>query len=398
MAIRIWEYGADPELINNSTTQVQIVEGNPISTSETFVSENRIPLDPVSGYPTVQVFEGPDLIVQTIGYNKTQQNNGEWFADLTIPEGMDFSKGEKILLLTWTFKTLETTEKSTIHITVLPRSEVTSEDYRELVMLGPATHLTVQVPYIVNTLTGDSVDFTLYDENIPILSNHASASVIQGPNSVLELGVNNVQQFYSRLRPYNLVMNVKLNTISRQLFSQVYLINPSILSAMQALEMAINKANQVETIKGLQFREVDLLQGLTRGLDYFNNVPPSLTSFTGIDMRGTIRECWLICSSIRVLRAQLQSEGMFQFDFSGQNISLTVDRVSSIESACSHYESLMDTLVRPSKLLLSKKGIISGDGSVGDKLSGMSQMGLTRLSNTTITRSRLGNAIYPRGW
>jgi hypothetical protein len=167
---------------------------------------------------------------------------------------------------------------------------------------------------------------------------------------------------------------------------------------MQALEMAINKANQIETIKGLQYREVDLLQGLTRGLDYFNNVPPSLTSFTGECMTGGIREAWLVCSSIRSLRAQLQAEGLFNFDFSGQNISLNVDRTQAIDTACSHYESLIDTMVRPMKLLLAKKGIIAGDGSLGDKLANISQMGVTRISNTTITRSRLGSALYPRNW
>jgi len=158
---------------------------------------------------------------------------------------------------------------------------------------------------------------------------------------------------------------------------------------MQTLGTSINKANQVETIKGLQFRDIDLLNGLARGLDYFNNIPPSLTSFNGQNMKGGIREGWLTCSSIRVLRAQLQAEGWFNFDFSGSNVSLTLDRTAAVEAACTYYESLLDSMVRPLKLLLAKKGVISGDGSYGDKLAFMSQMGAVGISNNPISRSRI---------
>lgn len=399
MSIRIWEYGADPELIGSNTTGTQIVEGNTFSCSESFLDDLGLPLSPLSGYPQVSVFEGTDLVTQSLAYTKSQQSTGEWFADLTIPQGIDFNgSAEKVLTLTWVFKTPSgESEKTSLHITVLPRNAEASDDYKELVVLGPVDTLRVTVPYILNLLGGDIVEFILYDENTPIWSSIASASTINGPNSTLELSVSGCTLFTPRLRPYNLILTCKFNTATRQIFSQVYQINPSILSAMQALELSINKANQVETIKGLQFREVDLLQGLTRGLDYFNDVPPSLTSFTGVCMTGSIREGWLICSSIRALRAQLQSEGMFQFDFSGQAISVNVDRTQAIDSACSHYESLIDSVVRPLKMLLSKKGIIAGDGSVGDRLAAMSSMGVTRLSNTVITRSKLGGA-YPRSY
>jgi hypothetical protein len=399
--IKIWDYGVDAEQVSANTTNTQIVEGNPFTTSAEFLDERGVPLEPLSGYPQVQVLEDDELVTSTIGYIKTQQSNGIWFADLTIPTGIDFSgTAEKVMTVKWLFKSLEGTEKESLGFTVLPRNPETVDDYKELVVLGPVTSLTINIPFILNFLSGDSVDFTLYDENSPLLSSYASGEMVSGPNTLIRLDINGIQGFRPRLRPYNLVMTVRMGkgTTQRQLFTQLYQINPSILSCMQALEMSINKANQIEIIKGLQYREVDLLQGLTRGLDYFNSVPPSLTSFDGTCMTGGIREGWLICASIRSLRAQLQAEGLFNFDFSGQNISLNVDRTQAIDSACSHYESLIDTMVRPLKMLLAKKGIINGDGSVGDHLSNISQMGVTRISNTTITRSRMGSALYPRNW
>lgn len=400
MAIQVWNYSTEPDITDASTTNIQIVEGSPFSTSESFVDDNQIPLIPQAGFPIAQLWDDKDLVVQTTGYIKTQQSDGRWFADLTVPPGIEFVSGkEKVLKLTWVFKDQTgSTEKSSLLVTIISNTEEAVDDYRELVVLGPVTKLSVTVPYIVNTLAGDSANFSLYNENALLLSIPATAAKINGPNSILELQLNGVQGFNPRLRPYNLVIDIQLSATSRQLYTQLYQINPSILSAMNSLEMAINKANQIETIKGLQYREVDLLQALTRGLDYFNNVPPSLTSFTGIDMRGSIREGWLICASIRALRAQLQAEGLFNFDFSGQNISLNVDRTQAIDTACSAYEAMVDSLVRPMKTLLAKKGVIGGDGSVGDRLATMSQMGVLTISNTAITRSRVGNALLPTGW
>jgi hypothetical protein len=391
--IKIYEYGSDPSINNNSVVNLQVIEGNPITTTEQFFGDAGEVLRPLSGFPLVQLLDGDELITSSVAYFKTQQPDGNWFADITIPNGFDFEgKPDKIITLQWIIKTLDSSQKTSILLTVLPKEVLTEDDETAIIVLAPVTEIKARVPYLVNVLGGDRVAYSIYDENNLVFSSIAVASTIQGSSTVLSLPIDPTL-ISARLRPYNLIMNISFPNATRQVFTLLRVINPSILSAMQSLEMSINKANQAETIRGLRFRESDLLEGLTRGLDYFNDVPPSLTSFTGIDMRGSIREGWLICSSIRVLRAQLQAEGWFAFDFSGQNVSLNVDRTSVVESAVGHYESLIDSLVRPLKTLLSKKGVISGDGSVGDKLANMSQMGITMLSNTTITRSRLGG--YP---
>lgn len=391
--IRIWEYGADPQLANTSITNIQIVEGNPVTTTEQFFDENGSPLEPLSGYPIAAIYDGTDLVVQSIAYYKSQSPNGDWYADFTIPEGFDFNGSEKVLTLVWLCKTPDSIYKTSLLITVIPRESLDDLEETEIITLAPATELKAIVPYIVNLKAGDSANFTIYDGNTSLLSSIATVSTMQGNGSVLTLPING-NNLPARLQPYNLVISLNISSANRQVFTSVRLINPSLLSAMQSLEMAINKANQVETINGLRFKESDLLEGLARGLDYFNTIMPNLTSFTGTNMKGVIREGWLVCSAIRVLRAQLQAEGWFNFDFSGQNVSLNVDRTAVVESACSYYEGLIDTMVRPLKTLLGKKGVISGDGGIGDRLATISNMGVTRISNTPLTRSRIGNSLY----
>jgi len=402
MTIGIWDYGSSPELADNNVTNIQIVEGNAVTTSEQFLDATGAPLLPNSGYPIATITDGQSLITQGLAYYKTQQPDGTWFSDLTIPEGFDFNgQPQKVLTLTWICITPTTTLQSSLLITVLPKDSATELlDDKEITVLGPVNSINAVIPYIVNLNAGDSVNYAIYDGNQQLVSAVAPTATQQGPVSIVTLPVTTVRGLMSRLRPFNLILTITLanGSFTRQVFTTLRIINPSILSAMQSLEMAINKANQVETIKGLQYRESDLLEALTRGLDYFNNVPPSLTSFTGIDMRGSLREGWLVCSSTRALRAQLQAEGLFNFDFSGQNVSLNVDRTAAVEAACTYYEGLIESEIRPLKMLLGKKGIINGDGSMGDRLALVSQMGVTRISNTSITRSRLGNALHPSGW
>lgn len=391
--IAVWEYGTDPTLENVAGTHVQIFAGTSITTAEDFLDEEELYLAPYPGYPKVSIKEGSSLITSGISYAKVP-NSGHWLCDLTIPEGFDFEgKVEKILNLIWEFKSSTgEVQKNTLLISVTPRELITEEDgTTEVIVMAPYNGIKIKVPYLLDE-SADYVSATMYEGNTA-LGRYNSVSVTrQGTSSIVEFGISGNQ---GRLTPYNLILDICLDTrINHKLFTNLYVTNPSILSAMQALDMSINKANQVEAIPGLRYRDIDLLQGLKRGLDHFNSIAPSLTSFTGENMQGPIREGWLICASIRVLRAQLGAEGWFNFDFSGQNVSLNVDRTAGLESAVNSYESLIDSLVKPLKFQLARKGVISGDGSVGDNLAFASQMGVTTLSNNAITRSKLGGGRY----
>ena len=386
MSIQVWEYGSTPGLANQAGTFVQIVAGTPVTTSEEFLGDFGLPVIPVAGYPKVSVYDGLELVTQGMAYAKTP-NSGLWFCDLTIPPDFDFENNqEKVLLVQWECKDSEGSKtKNSLHISVIPQSAVTEDSTLDILQLAPINGVTIKVPYIVTQT--DQASISVYSENTLLNVFQKLGAQIQGSSTVLNFPVNMTD---ARLQPYNLITDMTVNGAKRQVFSQMYLINPSMLSAMQSLDLAINKANQLEAIPGLRFREIDLMQGLIRGLDHFNSIGPSLSSFNGVNMQGPIREAWLICTSIRVLRAQLQAEGWFNFDFSGQNVSLNVDRSQALSDALSFYEGQVETTIKPLKMLMAKKGVIQGDGSQGAVLASMSQMGHTTLSNNSITRSRYG--------
>lgn len=125
---------------------------------------------------------------------------------------------------------------------------------------------------------------------------------------------------------------------------------------------------------------------LNRGLSLFNAVE-QITAFTGVNMTGYMQEAWLICSAYYALAAQLQAEGALAFDFSGQTVSLNIDRTPSIESALGRVENQIENVVKPLKKRLYQAGITGGDGSNGTSpLNSSRSRGVLGLTNAPTTR------------
>jgi hypothetical protein len=82
---------------------------------------------------------------------------------------------------------------------------------------------------------------------------------------------------------------------------------------------------------------------------------------------------------------QYMAEGSLAFDFSGQSVSLNIDRTTYIESMLGRLDTMVENQVKPVKRLLAKNGITSGDGSIGSKAMN-SNFGLTRLTMAPTTR------------
>jgi hypothetical protein len=71
-------------------------------------------------------------------------------------------------------------------------------------------------------------------------------------------------------------------------------------------------------------------------------------------------------SELSGLRSQYIAEGEKAFNFSGQAISLDVDRTGFYDSAASSLQSRLDNEAKPFKQNLIKKGLVSGTGNLDD--------------------------------
>lgn len=167
------------------------------------------------------------------------------------------------------------------------------------------------------------------------------------------------------LTPYSVVW--KFYNSPSQTFREtaaLWIVNPSIIQAMEDVKSKINKARQ--TLYGTedsQFSSVEVLKWLRRGMDLFNNAYGVFTAFTMTNAMGGVREFWLLCAEKAALEAQYGMEAEKAFNFSGAAISLDVDRTSFIDNMISKIQSQLDQELKPLKQNLLIKGHKSGDGS-----------------------------------
>lgn len=173
----------------------------------------------------------------------------------------------------------------------------------------------------------------------------------------------------ARLEAYSLIWsgsNADSPYPTRQT-GRLFVVTPMIMSACEDMRLLINRskttiANQPDIL----FTVPLLLAYLRRGQDAFNGAYGVMTNFSFTAATGPLREYWLRFSEIQALRGQYVAEGEKVFNYSGQAISLDVDRTQYYDSAANTLQQLIDNECKAFKIILIKRGITGGDGNVGN--------------------------------
>ncbi|MNQ34128.1 hypothetical protein D3C85_475790 [compost metagenome] len=384
------------------------VEGTTIPVIEVILDEYDQPVNPAKNTagPRVRVYDTDKSVIAELTATVDPQEPGAWRADIPVPKmGLTDTVD---LRCVWRMRSSDgETYKSTHILQVSPQSEERTGDI--IAIVPRDLYLTVVLPFAfdkgkpkvpANTAKGlpaipgelgDMLSFSLYRNNVGLFENlpwndgsiqmecYSNKTVVRLPNAA---GL-------AKLEPLMLIVeHTKRDAFTAtQYMFKTWVITPQILVAAASLEQYINKARLSNVIPELEYTQADLIEYLARGLNLFNSFPPQITAFTGTNMQGPILDGWLQCSAYYALAAQLQAEGALAFDFSGQSVSLNVDRTPSIESALGRVESALNDHVKPAKKLLARYGVISGDGSQGGKfMDGSSQIGALSLINAATTR------------
>jgi len=154
------------------------------------------------------------------------------------------------------------------------------------------------------------------------------------------------------------------NTVFRET-SRMWVINASISSAIDDLRTMINRSHSsIANQQDLVFSSSVLLAFLRMGRDSFNGAYGALTNFNMEDATSSIRQFWIYHAMVEACRSQFIAEGEKAFNFSGQAISLDVDRTQYYSTLADNYQSLLDNQCKPFKQNLIKKGIVSGTGNL----------------------------------
>ena len=386
-------------------TAVRCIEGETIEITEFFLLDSGDPLMPEEGGlgPIVKVVESDgSLISESIAV--VGEEVGSWSTTVSIPF---FNLDDEVTVFAeWTFvDDLGIKTKLRQQVIVEPVSVNRPTDP---VVCIPDSDDPNAVEYYslcvpVQYREGMNIEIKLYLHNL-LLSvkrlDSEGVSIVRTASNFIELSIP-VQGFPERLEPHSLVVRVQRNSTAGYDTYQykLWAITPQIMVAASLVRDYIDKARLKNVIPELEYTEADMCSYLYRGLQLFNQKGPRITDFTGTNMQGTLLDPWVTCSCYYALAAQLQAEGAMAFDFSGQTVSVNMDRSPAIESALGRVESLISDQVMATKKLLGRAGIYIGDGSVGGKfISGAKQMGVigVTFSPTTKWGSGIGNAM--RSW
>lgn len=236
----------------------------------------------------------------------------------------------------------------------------------------------------------DTVTLDVFKENTRLTSDPLNVTthvrVSSGEHYSIELQPETLSaQFYlsASLDPYSISWRYwKTGGTKYRTAGQFYVTNPSVLSACADVQQLIARAgSNLFSFSDRTFTQQDIITMLRRGKDLFNAAGGLPTLFTMLHATGGIREYWLRYTEVALLRAQALAEGEQAFNFSGQAISLDVDRAQHYQTLADSLQSQLDQDVKPLKAGLLKKGLSSGDGD-------MSQM-------NNHSSARVGIAIHP---
>lgn len=145
--------------------------------------------------------------------------------------------------------------------------------------------------------------------------------------------------------------------------ADLFIVNPSILSAVNDMKAKVNKART--TLYGrpdLLYPVPTCLTWLRRGGDAFNGAYGQFTNFNFTNALGIIREMWLLESELAAIQSQYLAEGEKAFSYQGAQISLDVDRTAYLDAAAHAIQSRLDNELPNIKRQLIVKGVTTGPG------------------------------------
>jgi hypothetical protein len=242
-------------------------------------------------------------------------------------------------------------------IGVLNRTGFTNPLHSGSVKIIDYTEVSERIKTPDGYLCSAYVDTSVLDGGYPIFDSFLESSVV-------------IWKYWNDARP---------SSIFRET-ARLFVVNASILSVTDDLRTLINRSHATIAHKqDILFTVPILLAFLRMGRDAFNGAYGVLTNFNMSNATGGIRQFWIWYSAIEALRSQYLAEGEKVFNFSGQAISLDIDRTSYYETLASSIQSRMDNECKPFKQNLIKKGIVSGDGNldnIGLRIGAIGSIGI----------------------
>lgn len=376
-----------------SNQLTHVVAGNSAATTASFMVPT-IFTAVSSGYITYELIDAENVVYASgngINYTVTPENESNLITaecTITVPSNIPVTTVGTAYQIRFTLNLPdEDNQEFFIYssLMVMPPKQVDygADDIVELA--GTTTSMTLVLQDQADTGTVIANGY-MNNTAIPALT----GIVATGPTALADgyqyqLSVATPAQAAS-LVPYNIIWDYQVSGQVYHESAQLFLVTPSILDAMKAVLVQVNKSRAHFGFQPV-FSEPEILNYLRLGMDYFNGLF-NPTMFTMTNATGPIRFFWIQCSCIIALRSQYLMEGEAAFNFSGQSVSLDVDRSQFYEGLASAIDQQIQEPLRSLKANLAKRGLLMGDGNVNPTALTRNAIGTIGISASPVSNLR----------
>lgn len=146
----------------------------------------------------------------------------------------------------------------------------------------------------------------------------------------------------------------------------IYIISTRMFMYIDGVRRIIDKIRNDDINPTLKYTDIDLCHYVIDGIQRINRHKPNITNFHVDNIPIVFDEFVKKAGAIEALRAQYLAEGMAAFDFSGQSVTLTVDRTQYIQYVIDQLEAQLDDPLRATKKIYIRK---NNAGTIGISLS-----------------------------
>ncbi len=324
----------------------KVVRGTPVVFEQLFVEEDGtpiVPLDPVA-YPSVSIVSPAEEIIQSgVALNA---GSGRWRFTWFVPADADMMGPDNPWRIDWLVVTnggrqierqsnfiiidnIEASpdERTYTNLTYVGNSEralIKFKNAQEIVQVQLIDSANVQTNLTpaVQTVQSDGF-YTYYVDTPPLTATGCYLVVWNTRQTAISPSVTMIQQ----IRVPDMIF---------------WWIQPSLRMLIDKVQKKIGHVQA--------YSDSDLYEYLLRGADYVNAVNP-ITNWTLVNWPNAfgMTNFLLMAAAWWGLNAQYLSEGELAFNFSGQTVTLDVDRTGAYESAMSRLKEYLDNQLQQTK-------------------------------------------------
>lgn len=184
----------------------------------------------------------------------------------------------------------------------------------------------------------------------------------------------------------------KIDGTTETVIHQLFWTNNRTLNIIMGMRNYLDKARLEEIDPTLQWNDPELAECTYHGMDYVNSHPPELTYWRASDLPQSMQTYWLYASALHALNTRYIAEGMTQFDFTGLNTTLNVDRKEVLTYKMEELKNFLE------KLNEIKKAAIRAEGKGEADPTANANAGRAHLAHIALTLNPTNNAFQLRSY